>query len=201
MIGRDKPCFPASHALICLARTRQDSTSLDLPCQAQTPQAAPGPYLRPKEITMSVRRTPLDFDDLTKGSVITEKEIVEVTGIAADDPQFPLARLGLMAKIERAMLERDNPASVRQDKGSIRILTDPEAAAYQPREFARHTRGLRRSLRRLGQVNGSNLSDVEREQMEVDMTRMGRIYGAVKNEQKALAAEKRRRMELPEKAE
>lgn len=145
---------------------------------------------------MTVRRTPIDFEALEKGRVFTVEEIEEIVGLDAEHEHFPLRRLALMSRIEREMAERGRPVCLRQEQGSIKVMTDPEAAEYQPKEFDRHRRGMARSLRRLGHIDGALLDEAQRQELEANSIRMGRIYAAIQKERKQISDQVRRKREL-----
>jgi hypothetical protein len=104
------------------------------------------------------RPYPLDFDALGKGSVVPVAVIETIAKAQAGTEVYRLEMLRLAKRIEGELAERGERVTVRSDKLALRILTDEEASAYNPRQVRRHLRGAVRSHRRNEAVDRGNLS-------------------------------------------
>lgn len=126
----------------------------------------------------NVRRHPLDFDALKKGDTISLAELEDILSIRSDDPSFPLKRLALQQQIESEMDERGNPVTVATRKGQIVILTDDQAAEYNPHCFRLYQRRMAKAHARTLAVDPGELTDIQRRQHEQNVMVQTRVLAA-----------------------
>jgi hypothetical protein len=142
---------------------------------------------------METRRYPLDFDALTKGSVIRLPEIEQALGATRDTEGFGLAVLRLRGRIEEEMEERGTPATVCVRDGDLHILSDEDAAEYNPAQFSAGLRRAVRSHRRLLQVDAGQLSPLARSRFDRRAEVQGKILQSVARARRELAVVAHRR--------
>lgn len=109
----------------------------------------------------------VDTSNANLGDVITQAKCEEIIGFTekSDFKGWQLAMLQLLGVVQkqlRAQHRRD--ITVRIVGNEIHILTDSEAATYNPKRFEAGLRMARRSHRRLLAVNTSKLTPQQREQ-------------------------------------
>src|SRR3990167_11413014 len=122
---------------------------------------------------------PLDFDLLDKGSVISADTLTDIFSLPVDDPRYRLKCLSLVEQITRQLSDRGIEATVCQSRGSIRVLTDSEATTYNERQGLLGRRKIRKSFRRLLNVDTANLSDKERSAHDKRLLLLGRLNHGV----------------------
>lgn len=122
---------------------------------------------------------PLDYDLLEKGSIITVDTLTAIFNLPADDQRFKLKCLALTGEITRQLSERGIEATVCQCRGAIKVLTDSEATSYNERQGLLGRRKIKRSFRRLVNVDVANLTDKEREAHEKRILLLGRLNHGV----------------------
>jgi len=84
---------------------------------------------------METKQHPIDYESLTKGTVISIREIENITGISSEEiKKFELARLQLRNQIDRELRNIGIEFTVAQVKGNIKVLTDEEASDYNNRK-------------------------------------------------------------------
>lgn len=126
---------------------------------------------------------PLDFDALDKGQLLGLEYLEQVTGVSPrNDKEFKLRCLGIKSLIEA---RRGFTCQVTYD--GIRILTDEDAAAYNPKRFNGHIRGLKNRLDLNLEVDRSRLSIETKDRHERNLINQSRIYQAVSNEVRSIA--------------
>lgn len=79
----------------------------------------------------------IDYDSLAKGDVIPVERVEELTGKKFGGADFDFALLRLRGRIEDALFSRSKYFAIRTEKGSIRILSDEDAAHYTHSEQVR----------------------------------------------------------------
>lgn len=104
---------------------------------------------------------PMAFDDLEKGSIISADEVERITGFTRCQTAHGMAVMKLVNQIVERLEERELYVMVRQEKGALHILDDPNGSAHAYCEFLRHARGCGRNIRRMGKVDVSKLSGSE----------------------------------------
>lgn len=105
-------------------------------------------------------RVPLDIDRLEKGTVIPPDTLRRVfrAALTRGPQHYQLALLAECERISDAMEDRGTPATVVVRKEAIHILTDEEAVAHNHRLAKLSVRRVKKSLKRCGQVDRSQLS-------------------------------------------
>lgn len=130
----------------------------------------------------NIRYFPLDFDSLKKGDEISTEQIEEFGRCnVRDEKRFRLAALQLKNRIVRECRERGKFLTVAVIKCRIRLLTDEEAAIYNPRQFKQGFRRQLRALRRLTEVNATNLSEQQHRDHERNLLVMGKMVQAARS--------------------
>ena len=143
---------------------------------------------------------PLDFDSLKKGDNITPDRLEKLTGKTRGTDGYNLAVLALRERIVRECKDRGKHFTVAVVKGTLRILTDEEAALYNVRTFRAGFRRSGKSLRRLTKVNVGQLSDQQKRDHERNLLVFGKMLQAARSARAAIAATPHQRMTpgLPE---
>jgi hypothetical protein len=117
-----------------------------------------------------VRRFPIDFDAVQKGDSWAPDVLEELTSTRRGTVSYQFACLELRARIMRECLDRGKPVTVAMVKGSLRVLTDEEAALYNVKTFKSGLRRSVRSVKRLARVNPANLNEAQRAEHERNLT-------------------------------
>lgn len=131
---------------------------------------------------MSIRYYPIDFDALQKGDEITTQQIEEFGRCTHEqEKQFRFAAMSLKDRIVKECRDRGKLFTVIITKMRIRILTDEEAALYNPRQFKQGFRRQVRSLRRLTEVNTSSLSEQQQKDHERNLLVFGKMLQAARS--------------------
>ena len=137
----------------------------------------------------SIRYHPLDFDNLNKGDEISTEQIEEFGRCTVrDDKRFRLAAMALKTRVIRESRDRGKLFTVAIIKNRIRILTDEEAAIYNPRQFKHGFRHQLRALKRLTEVDASNLSDQQQRDHERNLLVCGKMVQAARSARAQIAA-------------
>ncbi len=93
---------------------------------------------------------------LKKGDVIPAEKLELWSGHGRETQAFSFYAMGLGGRIERQL-----GIVCRQDGGDLRLLRDSEAVDYVPQRFEVHARGIRRSVRRIQDIDESKLNNEE----------------------------------------
>jgi uridine kinase len=115
---------------------------------------------------MDAERFPIDYDRLTKGTVIGADVVEKFRAVKCPQTDFEFARLQLRDLVRRELSIRGVSVVIVNDGEGLRILNDAEAATYTSERF--HLR-LRQALRQFGDqmsVDVTQLTDDERRQHE-----------------------------------
>jgi len=131
---------------------------------------------------------PLDFDSLQKGDSIAPDRLERLTNRKRGTDGYNLAVLALRERIVRECKDRGKHFTVALVKGSLRILTDEEAALYNVRTFRAGFRRSGKSLRRLSKVNTAALSDQQKADHERNLIVFGKMLQAARSARAAIAA-------------
>jgi len=110
----------------------------------------------------NTKRYPLNFENLKKGDVITEDQLVEILKEPKESVKFWSKKLALRMEIMDRLAEMGNPVTVKETKGDLVILTDLEASTYNNRMFTNTVRQLVRTHNRSCQVDDSDFGEDER---------------------------------------
>lgn len=143
---------------------------------------------------------PLDFDSLKKGDNITPDRLEQLTERKRGTDGYNLAVLALRERIVRECRDRGKHFTVAVVKGSLRVLTDEEAALYNAKTFRAGFRRSGKSLRRLTRVNTEMLSESQKKDHERNVLVFGKMLQAAQSARAAIAAtpHKRSTPGLPE---
>ena len=109
---------------------------------------------------------PIDTRKIKPGDTITQQQCEEVIGYpeASNTKDWPFAILQLLGIVQKQLRqEQGRELTVRIVGNELHILTDQEAAEYNPKRFDAGLRLARRAHRRLMAVNVGKLSAQERE--------------------------------------
>jgi hypothetical protein len=136
----------------------------------------------------AIRYFPLDFDNLNKGDEISTEQIEEFGRCNRQHQRFRLVGLRLAKKIETACRERGKLLRARLVKFVIRVLTDEEAAIFDAENFKRGRRKQVRALRRLLEVNPSNLTALHQREHERNLLVFGKELQAARSARSAINA-------------
>lgn len=137
----------------------------------------------------NIKYYPLDFDNLNKGDEVTADQIEEFGQCSrTDEKRFRLAALALKTRILRECRDRGKFFTIAIIKGSIRILTDEEAAMYNPKQFKHGFRRQLRALKRLTEVNVTALSDQQQKDHERNLLVFGKMVQAARSARAAINA-------------
>lgn len=107
----------------------------------------------------------IDFSTIEIGGEVSQELCEQHLGISyADDPtRYALALLGLLGEVRKYLKDKHHrEITVRAVKCQLLILTDAEAARYNPKRFADGMRLIRRAHRRLLAVDVSKLTPEQR---------------------------------------
>lgn len=124
---------------------------------------------------------PMAFDDLEKGSVISAEEVERITGFTRCQTAHGMAVMKLVNQIVERLEERELYVIVRQEKGALHVLDDPNGSAHAYGEYLRHARGCGRNLRRMGKVDVNRLSNTEARDHENRLMIAARGYAGLRN--------------------
>lgn len=113
-------------------------------------------------ILSTTEKYPFDYDALNKGDVIPAERIEEITGYKRHETAYGVALMGLQSQIRNELEQRGRPVNVQCEKGSLRILTDPESVEYTANLFSQRKRQLMRAHRYGLSVQVSNLDEQQR---------------------------------------
>lgn len=126
-----------------------------------------------------VSRYPLDFDVPRKGDTISADILEQATGYAPGSDRYRLACLKVCKHIERAGERRGDLVTVRVIGDTIRILTDAEAATYNPKQFGNGISKTRRAHHRTAQIDASNLTEPERKKLDAHLIFQSRVLAGI----------------------
>lgn len=126
-------------------------------------------------------RYPLEFAELQKGDTLERAQLIDILGRKAEG-MFKLAALALARLIEE---ECDCTVKAEHTGATgellrLRLLTDAEAARYNPAMCDRHLRGFSRRLKLAIRVNRDNLTQDEQRRLEAQIMMKSRQYQAIR---------------------
>lgn len=129
---------------------------------------------------MSVDYYPLDFDSIKKGDAFTPPQLEVITQKESGTRDYDFAVMGLRDQIMKELESRNRPATVALVRGNLKVLTDEEAAEYNPSQFNAGLQRMRRAHRRcLTTVDMTNLPETQRAKFEHKMICNGKVLEAV----------------------
>lgn len=131
-----------------------------------------------------VRHYPLNFDEIQKGDQWTLDEIEKITGQIRDTVSYQFAVMALKDRIFRECRDRGKHVTLAIIKGSLRVLTDEEAALYNARSFRQGFRRSMRSFVRMSKVNTNGLTDSQKGEHERNLVVYGRMLQAARSGKK-----------------
>lgn len=109
---------------------------------------------------------PIDTRKMKPGDTISQQQCEEVIGYPelSNEKDWAFAMLQLLGVVQKQLRqEQGRELTVRIVANELHILTDQEAAEYNPKRFDAGLRLARRAHRRLMAVNVAKLSSQERE--------------------------------------
>jgi hypothetical protein len=126
-------------------------------------------------------RYPLDFEDLQKGDTLERERLIDILG-RKPEGRFKLAALALARLIEEECdcTCKTEHVGATGELLRLRLLTDSEAARYNPKLCDQHLRGFKRRLHKAMRVNLDNLTAPERTRLEAEIILKSRQYQAIR---------------------
>lgn len=129
---------------------------------------------------------PIETAQLRKGDVIGVAEIERAFGVKNGTDRYNLALLRIGAYVTQRFVDRGEVVTVICDRGTLRILTDPEASEYNAERFWAQVRGAGRAhVRQLG-VDRSRLDEHERTVHDRSLVTQGAVLSAIGKAQREL---------------
>ena len=127
---------------------------------------------------------PLATDGLVKGSIIAPESIEFAFGVIRDTPKYQLACLRAIAYITKRFADRGEDVFVKQEKHSLRVLTDEEAPAYAAKRFREGIKAARTAhMKQLG-ADRSQMTEATRAIHDLNLVRQGGILQAIQVQQR-----------------
>ena len=133
-------------------------------------------------------RYPLDFDALTKGSIVNVKTIESIVQAPRGCDKYNLGALKLAQRIEQELAARGLYVTVVSDHGAIRVLTDPEASEYNYKEAIRGFDAMKRRTIKLSTVTVSELNEDQTRQHDRSLVVLGAMIAGAKSARKQAMA-------------
>ena len=110
--------------------------------------------------------------------VLTDKKLISSSITQSRDMSF--RSLQVKQWIESNRLEINKPVVIRQDKGALVVLTDPQAVDYLNGQASQGLTKHRRSTRKMfNRIDVDNLSQYDRDQLQVNQGRHSFIAAAI----------------------
>ncbi len=122
---------------------------------------------------------PIDIEKLDKGSIIAVETLEALLGFKRDHARYGLGVMKIKDWVEEGLDFIGRPATVRTEKGSLRVLYDNEASGYNESEGNRCLRGFSRSHRRIKKVDASKLQRDEVPRHDRRLEVMGKLASAI----------------------
>lgn len=106
----------------------------------------------------------MDFSALHKGDYVPPETLAQITGKQIGTAEYTLACLSIKYQIAAAIKARDGrQITIRSEAGGLRVLTDSEAAAYNPKAIEQSRRRLIAAHERNLDVDEAKLFGDERQ--------------------------------------
>jgi hypothetical protein len=144
---------------------------------------------------LELKKYPLDFAALEKGQDFSIAELEKISGHKAESDKFRFFVLALQASIHD---KRGFTCKVHAD-GSMRILSDTEAAKHNQKLFTWDVTSMFRRYYLNCQVDTANLSENDKRVHERNILVQSRYLGALTTTRKELARPKQAQKTLEEK--
>jgi hypothetical protein len=106
---------------------------------------------------------PMDFDTLQKGDVIPVADVERMTGKKQGTKQYAFAALNIVKRMRDHLFDKEKFWTIAMRKDAICILTDVEAAEYNPHEYETSRNRLKRLHVQTLAVDSMKLSDDQRD--------------------------------------
>jgi hypothetical protein len=136
------------------------------------------------------------IDKLTLGSELSTTTCEQLLECTRHAPEYQLKLLRLKHEVEQAMkLRYGRTITVRVQQQALQVLTDREAAAYNPKRFADGLRIARAAHRRLLAVDRTKLTPTERQEVEASVVRQAQMLSLMR--QRKAPAEPMQQPKLP----
>jgi ethanolamine utilization protein EutA (predicted chaperonin) len=114
----------------------------------------------PDNPNQDVRRWPIDFDALQKGSFIPVEDLERAFRANRDTRVFNFKVMGLISDIRDFFKDRrEQTVTVCQKDGGITVLTDEQAVSYNAAKFSEHFRKAGQAHKRTLGIDTEQLSD------------------------------------------
>lgn len=129
---------------------------------------------------------PIPTSDLRKGDIVSVDQIEEAFRVARGTDAYQLAARRASDYIVQRLAERGLHVTIAQRKHSLMILTDEEASTYNAHRFDLELGGAGRALRRLAEVDRSQLSSGRIVDHDRALEVRGRMLAAARRERRQL---------------
>lgn len=135
---------------------------------------------------MIASRTPMDFETLSKGDSLSPSELEAILHVSEGSKEYAFKVMALQQQITEAFRQSGQRVTVAMVKGSLRVLTDPEASEYNAKRFRKSLRTVAETHERMCAVDVGQLSREERDEHERQVFRQGHILTAITQARKEL---------------
>lgn len=137
---------------------------------------------------------PFDYDQLKKGDELSPEEIERITGKKPGTDEYRFAVMGLQALIQ----DRTGYTAKCQSDGSLKVLTDPEAAEHNRKLFAQNLRAMANRHTLNTQVDVDNLpEDARRRHDQTLMVQSRYVSAMIRTTKEITVGRSTKQMELP----
>lgn len=146
-------------------------------------------------MTQEVEPFPVDYDTLAKGDLIAAERCEQILNLTRLDERYQLKLLRLKETICDAMEKRGVPITIRIEKAGLAVLTDAQAAEYNPQQFELGIRKAATAHRRTLLVDNNNLTIEEQQKLNRRSEIQGRMLQAVQQSRKLPEPEPHKRLQ------
>jgi hypothetical protein len=122
----------------------------------------------------------IEVSQLMQGDTIDVAECESITEVTSESKQYPFALMQLAKQIETELWLLGKQWTVCTTGGSVRILTNAEAIAYNAATFDAGRRKMRLAHKRSIAIDASSLTDELRQQLMENIARQGRMLSAMR---------------------
>jgi hypothetical protein len=105
----------------------------------------------------------MDFDILKKGDVISVADVEQMTGKQSGTKEYAFAALNIVKRMRDYLFDKEKYWTIAMRKDAICILSDVEAAIYNPHEYETSRNRIKRLHVQTLAVDSAQLSDEQRE--------------------------------------
>jgi len=141
---------------------------------------------------MNVKKYPVDFESLTKGTTIPALQLQEICGHPIGSTKYNFFIMSLCQQIMDYKRDSD-PVTVIVHLGNVQILTDSEAVIYNKNDFTRRERGMFRAHKRQLRINPASLTPEEKIIWERSVINQSYIVQSVQKAKKQIRIEASKR--------